>query len=391
MFKVLHLISSLDVGGTEMQLANLLARMDRRRFEHCVVSLIVAGPVGEMIRAQGIRVYSLGMRRSVPSPSAVWKLWRLIRIERPQIVQTWLYHADLLGLLVGKLAHVPLLAWNLRCSWVDMRYYPKLSKFVVRILSRLSAIPDVVVVNSQAGREAHLSLGYHPKRFEFIPNGFDLDRFRPDSSAREWLRMEARLPKDAMIIGLVARYDPMKDHHTFLTAARQVHTKHSHAYFVLCGTRVNEENVALTRIIEDYGLSRYVRLLGPRHDIRRITAAFDIACSSASGEGFSNAIGEAMACAVPCVVTDVGDSAQIVGPTGKIVPSRNPEALAKALSQLIECGAEMRKQFGVKARARIAEQFDIDGMAIRYEQLYLSLTNAASHAVICGETRPSHP
>ncbi|PWT76529.1 MAG: group 1 glycosyl transferase, partial [Chloroflexi bacterium] len=166
-----------------MQLAKLLTRTDRTRFEHCVVSLINAGPVGEMIRAQGTPVYSLGMKRSVPSLSGLWKLWRLICTEQPQILQTWLYHADLLGLLVAKLANVPALVWNLRCSLVDMHYYPKLSALVVRILSRLSAIPDVVIVNSKAGREAHAHIGYHPKRFEFIPNGFELDRFRPDSSA----------------------------------------------------------------------------------------------------------------------------------------------------------------------------------------------------------------
>src|SRR5262245_45573629 len=115
--KIMHLITTLDTGGTEMQLAKLLARTDRARFEHCVASLTNVGPVGEMIRDQGIPVYSLGMRRSVPSLSGLWKLLRLIRHEQPRILQTWLYHADLLGLLVGKLARVPALAWNLRCSF----------------------------------------------------------------------------------------------------------------------------------------------------------------------------------------------------------------------------------------------------------------------------------
>src|SRR5215204_2688894 len=187
MLKILHLITSLDVGGTEMQLAKLLARTDHSCFEHCVVSLINIGPTGEIIRGQGIPVYSLGMKRSVPSISGLWKLWRVICVQQPQILQTWLYHADLLGLLVGKLARVPIIAWNLRCSLVEMQYYPRLSKLVVRFLSRLSAIPDAVVVNSEAGRQAHTHLGYRPRRFELIPNGVELDRFRPDPSAREWL------------------------------------------------------------------------------------------------------------------------------------------------------------------------------------------------------------
>jgi glycosyltransferase involved in cell wall biosynthesis len=389
--KIMHLITTLNTGGTEMQLAKLLARTDQVRFEHCVVSLINPGPVGEMIRAQGIPVYSLGMRRSVPSLSGIFKLWRLIRAKQPLILQTWLYHADLLGLLVGKLARVPVLAWNLRCSLVDMQYYPKLSRFVLRILSRLSAIPDAVVVNSEAGRQAHTHLGYRPRRFDLIPNGFDLERFRPDPSAREWLLREFQLSQDAVIIGLVARHDPMKDHRTFFAAAQEVRARHSDAYFILCGTGVDGQNTELARLMENHGLARYVRLLGPRQDTQKITAGFDIACSSSAfGEGFCNAVGEAMACGVPCVVTDVGDSAQIVGPTGRVVPPRNSEALANALSEFIAYGTEARNSLGMQARARVEELFDINKMAVRYEQLYLSLCSTVSHATIFGETRRSH-
>jgi len=346
--------------------------MDHIRFEHCVVSLINAGPVGETIRAQGIPVHSLGMKRSVPSVSAVWKLWKLMRTEKAQILQTWLYHADLLGLLVGKLTRVPVLAWNIRCAFMDMENYPKLSKLVVQLLSRLSGIPDVVVVNSEAGRESHVELGYRPKRFELIPNGFELDRFRPDSFARESIRKELQLSEEAVIIGLVARHDPMKDHHTFLAAAHKVNAAYPHAYFILCGTQVDAENPVLIQLIEMYGLSRCVRLLGPRQDISRITAAFDIACSTALGEGFCNAIGEAMASGVPCVVTDVGDSAQIVSQTGQVVPVRNADAFGKAICDLIQCGHEGRKRLGMQARARI-QRFDVSAMALRYEQLYYSL------------------
>jgi glycosyltransferase involved in cell wall biosynthesis len=375
----MHLITTLDVGGTELQLAKLLARIDRLRFQHCVVSLTNVGSVGETIRAQGTPVYALGMSRSVPSVSAVWKFWRLMRSEQPEILQTWLYHADLLGLVVGKLAQVPALAWNIRCSFMDMRNYPKLSELVVRMLSRLSSIPDVVVVNSEAGRKAHVQLGYHPKQFELIPNGFELDRFRPDPTAREWLLKECQFSQDAVIIGLIARYDPMKDHRTFLAAAREVRSRHSCSYFVLCGSLVDKGNASLMRIIKDFGLDQCVRLLGPRNDIPKITAALDIACSSSLGEGFCNAIGEAMSCGVPCVVTDVGDSAQLVGTTGKVVPPQNAEAFGKAITELIECGNEGRRIVGLQARARIAEQFDINLMALRYQTIYQSLTHANSN------------
>jgi glycosyltransferase involved in cell wall biosynthesis len=276
-------------------------------------------------------------------------------------------------MLVGKLAHVPVLVWNIRCAFMDMRNYPKPSKFVVRLLTRFSGIPNVVVVNSKAGREAHTELGYRPKQFELIPNGFDLDRFCPDPSARESLRKELQLPEEAVVIGLVARHDPMKDHPTFLGAARQIRASHSCAYFVLCGSHIDEQNVAIMRLLNDYGLQDCVRLLGPRNDMPRITSAFDIACSSALGEGFCNAIGEAMSCGVPCVVTDVGDSALVVGMTGKVVPPANPEAFGKAVCELIECGQEARNRLGIQARMRIAEHFDVNVMTRRYERLYKSL------------------
>jgi glycosyltransferase involved in cell wall biosynthesis len=387
--KIMHLTSSLDIGGAEMQLAKLLARTDRRRFQVCVVCLINVGSVGENIRAQGIPIYSLGMRRSVPSLSAIRELLDLIATEQPQILQTWLYHADLLGLIVGKLACVPSLVWNVRCSHVEMQHYPKLSRVVLTVLSRLSAIPDAVIVNSEAGRAAHAMIGYRPKRFEVIPNGIEVDRFRPDISAREWLRSELRLSGESVIIGLVARNDPMKDHEMFLAAARQVCEKHSQAYFILCGNGVDKNNTKLNRLIG--GLTEQIRFLGGRADIERITAAFDIACSSSAfGEGFSNAVGEAMACGVPCVVTDVGDSALIVGSTGRIVPPRNANAFANALCELIQCGAEVRNLLGAKARARIVERYDSRAMAARYEHFYLSLCARPSGVGIFEETRASY-
>jgi len=390
--KIMHLITTLNTGGTEMQLAKLLVRTDPTRFEHCVVSMINPGIVGEMIRAQGVAVYSLGMKRGIPSLAALWRLWKLIRQERPLILQTWLYHADLLGLLVWKIAGVPVLTWNVRCSHVEMRHYPKLSRAVLTVLSRLSAVPDGVIVNSEAGRAAHAIIGYRPKRFEVIPNGIEVDRFRPDISAGKWLRRELQISDKTVIIGLVARYDPMKDHETFLASARSVQKTYLCTHFVLCGTGVDTQNTRLTRLIEEYGLRSNVHLLGVRSDTETITAAFDIACSSSAfGEGFSNAVGEAMACGVPCVVTNVGDSARIVGLTGKIVPPRNANSLANALCELIEGGAEVRKELGVKARARIVEHYDSRAMAAQYEQFYLSLCARTSRGVLFEETETSCP
>ena len=327
-----------------------------------------------MIRKMGIPICSLGMRRTVPSVRALWKLWRFLRRERPHILGTWLYHADLLGLIAGKMAGVPALVWNVRCSTIQLRYYPWLTGVVFHVIARLSKIPDAVIVNSDAGRLAHLRAGYRPRRFEVIANGFDLEQFRPDALARQRLITELGLPGGAIIIGLVARYDPMKDHGVFLAAARKVIVRHPEARFVLCGEGVSLANAALTDTVNNYELNDVVRLLGLRQDISDITAALDIACSSSLfGEGFSNTIGEAMACGVPCVTTDVGDAAAIVGTTGKVVAPADGEAFANALSELIECGAEVRRSLGRQARAKIVACFDMRIIANQYHQLYQSL------------------
>jgi glycosyltransferase involved in cell wall biosynthesis len=390
----MHLITTLDRGGAEAQLAKFLAHTDSGSLQHCVVSLLAEGSVGGAIRSLGIPVYSLGMRRTMPSLVGLQMLRRIIDREKPLLLQTWLYHADLLGLLVAKLAGIPLLVWNLRCSQLDMRYYPKLTKFVVRILARFSRMPDVVLANSQSGCEAHARIGYCPKRFQVIPNGFELDQFRPDVTARAWLRNELELPEDAVTIGLVARYDPMKDHRTFLSAARQIHDEHPEARFVLCGAGVDQKNATLMRQVKGYNMTQQIRLLGLREDISRITAAFDIACSSSAfGEGFSNAIGEAMASGVPCVATDVGDSAFIIGQTGRVVPPRDPTKFAKALCKLIASGSESRKCLGLQARARIAQYFDINAVTRLYEQVYHSLIypNSSEKKMRDGESLTACP
>ena len=374
--KIMHLITTSEIGGAEIQLDQLLAHMDHPSLRHCVVSMARAGVIAEKIRSRGIEVYSLNMKRgalSVSSVAGLLKLFGLVRSERPAIIQSWMYHASLLGVLVGKLMGIRSVFWNIRCAEMDMAHYPKLTRLVIQMLRHMSRVPQLVIVNSEAGRMAHIRKGFCPETFQVIPNGFELDRFRPDDSAREWFLQEFDVAGDPVIVGLVARYDPMKDHKMFLAAISQVHSEHPMSVFVLCGKNVDESNSGLMHLIEYYGLNSSVRLLGLRQDISRITAAFDIACSSSSfGEGFSNAIGEAMASEVPCVVTDVGDSGWIVGSTGRVVPAGDADAFAQALSELIACGCTVRKLLGAQARTRIADLFDIHRVADRYREMYLA-------------------
>lgn len=372
--KVLHLITGLGSGGAEMMLYKLLSRMDRTYFNNVVVSMTDTGVLGHRIEALGIRVLTLNMRRGLLSPAGLLRFWRLLRREKPHVLQSWLYHADLLGLIGGRLARVSAIAWNLRCSDVETRYYFLLRAFVIPLLTRLSSFPNVVLVNSQVGKKFHTKLGYHPQRWEVISNGFDLDAFRPNPEARIHFRKKMNLPEETHLIGLIARYDPMKDHLNFLQAAQYLLIEHPATRFILIGRGVDPRNNGLNKIIHDLNIEQQVHLLGEQADLENIMPALDIvSLSSAFGEGFPNVIGEAMACGVPCVATDVGDSALIVGETGRIVPPRNPHALAAAWQDLIKRGPEYQDQLGSAARRRIEERYDLPQIVKRYEEIYEEL------------------
>ncbi|MBN1428635.1 MAG: glycosyltransferase [Anaerolineae bacterium] len=369
-FKITHLITDLDTGGAEMMLARLVTHMDSKQFTNTVISLTDLGTLGEQIAALGVPVFALGMRPGVPDPRGLARLANLLRREKPDILQTWLYHADLLGTIASRLTHVPVLYWNIRCSDMDMRRYSKLSLLVLRILARLSRWPNGVIVNSLAGKQLHESLGYRPRRWEIIPNGFDLERFHPDPATRQSVREELSIPLNMLLIGLAARYDPMKDHRTFLAAAGQISRERHDVHFILAGRGVEQ----LSGVVDDLGLDEHVHLLGERADIPRILAALDIfSLSSAFGEGFPNVIGEAMACGVPCVVTDVGDAASIVGDAGRVVPPGDPIRLADAWRQLLAMPEPERQALGQSARRRVEALFSIQSVARRYESLYRAI------------------
>ncbi len=379
MIRVVHLVSSLTTGGTEMMLYKLLRDTDRTAFSSVVVTLTEAGAIAERIRALGYTVECLEMRRGVPNPMALWKLYRILRRERPDVLQTWLYHSDLLGLLAGRLAGVPAIAWNIRCSVTDTRYARGMGGAIVRLLALLSGVPQVVVSNSNAGIDVHRQAGYRPRRWEVIPNGFEIDVFRPDAGVAHPLRGELGLPESARLVGLIARYDPLKDHETFLRAAPLLDGPHANVHFVLAGTGVVRTSPRLGALIREHHLERRVHLLGERKDIPSITAALDVATCCSMGEGFANVIGEAMACGVPVVATDVGDARSIIADTGIVVPPRQPHALAQGWRQILDLGPEARRALGASARARIAAHYELGAIAGRYEALYreLCLSDAA--------------
>lgn len=369
MIRVLHVIVALTPGGAEAMLAKLVGRMNRARFESTVVSMTDRGALGDVVEQTGTELITLGMRRGFPDPRAFFHFRSLVRKRRPDVIQSWMYHADVLAALTCRGAGIPVL-WNIRCSDMQMSNYSPLSALTVRVAARLSRWPVGIVVNSIAGRDHHQRIGYRPRAWYFIPNGFDLARFRPDADARREIRAEAGIDDQTPLVGMISRFDPMKDHAGFFEAAAVV-ARRTGAHFLLAGAGVVESNAPLRRLFDKPDLEGRVHLLGYRLDSERMMAALDVnVLPSAYGEGFPNVIGEAMACGVVCVTTDVGDAAAIVGDCGFIVPPRDAAALADAITTALRLPSGERLALGREGRQRIEEQFSVDRIVRRYEDLY---------------------
>jgi len=369
---VLHVITGLGAGGAESMLYKLVSA-SRDELGHSVVSLTGAGTFGCKLEADGVPVACLGMRPGQPSAIAVARLARILRRERPDVIQSWMYHANLLAGVAAIGSRIPVV-WGLHHTDVDPRHAKRLTHWTRLLCARLSAaLPVRIVCCAESARESHASLGYRADRMVVIPNGFVLDRFSPDAHARDRVRQELSVPAAASLVGLVARVHPDKDHENFFAAASIVAQANRDALFLLAGDGAVPSNPLLSSWIDAHGLRSRVRLLGPRSDVPRLLAALDVLASSSRSEGFPQVLGEAMLCGVPCAATDCGDSREIVGPTGRIVRPRDPAALAGAILDLLALSPGVRAAMGSAASQRIAERYDIVAITRRYVALYATV------------------
>lgn len=355
---VMHVITGLNTGGAERMLANLCIAQHRDGASPVVVSLSPGGSQRDRLQAAGVSVVDLGLRRGMPNPLGLFRLAGIVRREKPPVVQSWMYHADLVALLSLWLSgqrNSTWLYWGVRCSDVDLGVYPVPLRIVVRLCALLARFVDGVVYNSKAGEAAHRKLGYRPRRSFVVDNGIDTGDFAPDPAVGKRVRQEMDLPEDAFIVATVARYDTMKGYDTLLAALRR--SRDVTCLAIGAGTEVL---AGKTRVIP----------LGERDDVPRLLSAVDALVSpSHFGEGFSNAIGEAMASGLPVVATDVGDAARIVGEAGVVVPPRDADALASALARLRD-DAELRRRLGQKARAQIEGSFGLQRSIDAFEALH---------------------
>jgi glycosyltransferase involved in cell wall biosynthesis len=381
--KLVFIITGTDVGGAETMLHKVLTRLSPE-FMPQVISMIPVGELGEKLRAGGIPVESLDMVPRVPNPIALIRLIRDLRRLKPDLVHTWMYHADLMGGVAARLARVPALAWCIRHSNVAPAHNRTQTLAVVRANAFLShRVPDRILCCSEAARNVHVACGYAPEKMVVIPNGFDIAHFKVDPNARLSVRAELGSPSDTALVGLIGRWDPQKNHEGFFAAAAALHLRRPEVHFLLAGQGVDAGNQTIQRTLAATGLAPVTHLLGLRDDIPRLMAALDVLASSSYGEAFPNVIGEAMACGVPCAVTDMGDSALIVGETGQVIKSGDMAGLAVAIDLLLTPPPDERRALGDRARARVVEHFEIGNIVTQYEAFYEEVASVARQKRRC--------
>jgi glycosyltransferase involved in cell wall biosynthesis len=376
----MHVISGLATGGAELMLVKLLTSLDGSitAFDPVVLSVQGKGPVARQLEEVGVPIETIGLRAPASVPAALIRLARVARRYQPDLIQGWMYHGNTAALLVRAIGEArPPVLWNIRQSIDSVGEEKRVTAFLIRRGVFLSRRTAGIIYNSHNSAKQHEALGYAADRRHIIANGFDTDRFAPSPALRSRVRKELGIGDQVPLVGLLARYHPMKDQATFLAAAARLTVDRPEVRFLLAGRGVDFSNPELASRIDEHALRDRVFLLGERTDMPALHVALDIATSSSSrNEGFPNVLGEAMSCSVPCVATDVGDSRWVVGDCGVIVPPRDADAMAAAWRTLLDTGAE-RRRLGDAARSRIREHFSIDRVAAEYAALYHSTVERA--------------
>lgn len=367
---ITHIITGLNDGGAEAVLYRLC--IHDKENHHTVISLMDAGKYGPLLEAAGVSVHCLSLPRGRLQPGALWRLWRLLRALKPDAVQTWMYHADLVGGIVARLAGVRAVVWGIHHTTLEPGKSSRATIWIAHLLARLSYfVPRRIAVCAQRAVTVHGALGYDTARMRVIANGYDLCQFTPDAAAGKALRAQWQIVAGTPLIGMVGRFDPQKDHANLLAALAHLQGQKVDFICVLVGAGLDADNAALVQQIEQAGLQALVRMVGRRSDIPAVMNALDVHVLSSSAEAFPNVLAEAMACGTPCVTTDVGDASVIVGDTGWVVPPSNAVALANgiesALSVQKDPGWDERKQ---AARLRIEQHFSIERMVAAYNAVW---------------------
>lgn len=377
--RIVHVINDLGVGGAQHMLLGLLRGWDSPSDRHVVVSLLRGGGLKDQFEALDVPILYADLSPRRFELSKLMKVQSFLRDLRPDVVQTWLYHASLIGSIAGMLAGRRPIIWGIHHS-IDARTTLKPStRRVVGWLARLSAlVPAQIICCSESAFETHARNGFSRGRMRVVNNGVNPDAFRPDPSAHDALCRELGIPPDVRLIGMLARYHPMKDHPGFLQAGRMVHEVRPDVHFILAGPGMEDSNRPLREQMLAAGMQHRVHLLGVREDAARVQAALYIATlSSYEGEALPMSLCEAMACGVPCVGTRVGDIEALIGDTGLVVDPRRPEELAGAWRKMLDLPEHDYSDLSMRARERVIRHYHIQGAISSYRQVYQSCTRSA--------------
>jgi len=376
---ILHIITGLNDGGAEGVLYRLCVH-DRKN-SHSIISLMDEGKYGELLKNAGVNVYCLGMKRGGVSMKGLFRLRQLIRAQCPDVVQTWMYHADFLGGIAARFAGVKAIVWGIRHSDFESGKSSRSTIMIAQFSAWLSRfIPRRIAVCAHKAAQVHADLGYEANKMVVISNGYDLSRFEPKHNDGAELRQAWGIQDGTPLIGMVARYNPQKDHATLIHALAFIHQQGFDFRAVCIGTGMDVSNKTVVEQLAQFGLTDRFLLLGARSDIPEVMNALDIhVLSSSFGEAFPNVLAEAMACGTPCVTTNVGDAAFIVGDMGWVVPPRDSRALGMALVEAVE-GWRDRSSWSEKqrmVRERIVEHFSIERMIENYHSVWVEAIQAS--------------
>ena len=372
--KVFHVIVGLEKGGAEGMLRRFIEYElnNKSKFYHCIVTLKGVGYHGEYLRKQGVPVFPLEISGPVSIAIGFLKLICLLAKERPSIVQTWMVHSDLLGGIAARMASVPVIIWGIRTTDYSVESYG--SRIVRWFCSKLSSvIPSAIVCAAQASYDVSAKFGYDERKLTVIPNGFDLDSLQAYKGAGVAIRNRIGLDNGYLVVGCMGRYDPAKDHLNFIRSASLIAAKYPRVRFLMVGRGLDENNEELVSALNLTLCKDRFILLGERSDPAACLDALDVFVLSSCTEGFPNVLGEAMALGVPCVTTNVGDAAFLLGNDCSVVPPRDPAALANAVSYLLDMTNTDRKQLGYRGQVRVESKFSMAVAAQRFSNLYEDL------------------
>jgi glycosyltransferase involved in cell wall biosynthesis len=367
--KILFLLRSLNIGGVETQLVVLAKGLHKRGHHVLVATFYPGGPLEDELRGAGVLILPLHKRGRWDIVRFLLRFVKILRKESPDILHSYLYEPNLVALMVKPILNNTKLIWGVATAWMDLTAISWLDKVSLELNRLLSGFPAVIVSNSQAGRDYHLSLGWPAEKMLIVRNGIDVDRFRLDPEARVRIRSEWRIAEGQKLIGMAARLDPVKDHPIFLQAAASLARKWKNVRFVCIGDGPEDYRRKLREMGIKLGLEELLIWAGARGDMPAVYNALDIAVNSSYCEGLSNVIGEAMACGVRCVVTNVGDSAWVVGDLGEVVPPKNSLALADAIQKLLN----QKTYDPAQIRRRIVEQLSVNSLVINTEDVLSNL------------------